>query len=107
RAAREILMGQFSGGATRPCGPPAEATSDTGWRGWLRDLLRGYADLILAPVCLGCGSSIPTGAAERLVCGPCRTRLRELPHPRCPRCATPRPPAISPHLVRTGCTVCD
>lgn len=73
----------------------------------LRDILTGFADLLFAPVCLGCGALIPTDAPERRVCGVCWTRLREIPHPRCHRCSMPRPPTIAAALAREGCATCD
>src|SRR5690606_854634 len=44
-----------------------------------RSLLEGAVDLVLAPICVGCGALIPTTASERLICGACWTRLREIP----------------------------
>jgi ComF family protein len=41
------------------------------------------------------------------VCAACWTRLRELPRPRCLRCATPRRPAIGAALAPEGCATCD
>lgn len=72
-----------------------------------RSLLAGFADLVFAPVCLGCGSLVPAIASERRLCGACRTRLRELPRPRCPRCDSPRPPTVSAALAREGCSTCE
>lgn len=51
-------------------------------------------DLVLAPVCLGCGGCIRPGDSARLVCRRCRARLRPLPPPCCDRCGAP--------LLRTG-----
>ena len=73
----------------------------------LRDILTGFGDLLLAPVCLGCGKLISTEAEERRVCGVCWTRLREIPRPRCPRCWMPRRPSVSEALAPEGCATCD
>jgi ComF family protein len=50
---------------------------------------RGFADLVLAPVCLGCDGVIRAGDDARLICRQCRTRLRALPPPCCTRCGAP------------------
>jgi ComF family protein len=47
-------------------------------------------DLLLPPACLACRGRIPPGDAARLVCRPCRARLRPPPTPLCPRCGAPR-----------------
>jgi ComF family protein len=57
-------------------------------------LLHGLLDLVFAPRCLGCSG--PVGSRRELVCGRCRSRLREPPPPLCPRCGFPR--------LRTGRT---
>ncbi|MFW6079403.1 MAG: ComF family protein [Gemmatimonadota bacterium] len=61
----------------------------------LRSVFSGLADLVFAPVCLGCDGAIrpgsPGGATGRLVCGRCRSRLRPIPSPICERCGGPRP----------------
>lgn len=72
-----------------------------------RGLIAGFADLLFAPVCVGCGALIPTRAVERRLCGACATRLREIPRPRCPRCDSPRRPSVSPALAPEGCPTCD
>ena len=72
-----------------------------------RSLLAGVADLVLAPICVGCGGLIPTTADERLICGACWSRLREIPRPHCDRCGMPRRPSISAALAVSGCTTCD
>lgn len=72
-----------------------------------RSLLAGAVDLVLAPICVGCGGLIPTTARERLVCGACWSRLREIPRPYCDRCGMPRRPSISAALASSGCTTCD
>lgn len=51
-------------------------------------ILDGLRDLVFAPRCLGCGG--PSGGADRLVCGRCRSRLAPPPPPLCPRCGFPR-----------------
>lgn len=53
-------------------------------------LLETILDLILAPVCLGCDAAIPGAAPERLICRACRSRLRPIPRPLCPRCGATR-----------------
>lgn len=55
----------------------------------MRALLSTIADLVLAPVCLGCGGRILAGDAARLVCRRCRALLRTLPAPNCSRCGAP------------------
>lgn len=57
----------------------------------LKDLGRGLLDLVFSPVCLGCDGALPPGGPHRLVCGACRSRLRALPPPCCPRCGAPLP----------------
>ncbi|MBI4409664.1 MAG: ComF family protein [Gemmatimonadetes bacterium] len=54
------------------------------------DLLASLLDLVLAPVCLACDGVIAPGDTARLVCRGCRSRLRPLPPPVCPRCGAPR-----------------
>ena len=46
-------------------------------------------DLVLPTGCVACGSWIPTRRHAGLVCGPCRSRLKPAPWPRCPRCHNP------------------
>lgn len=53
-------------------------------------LLSGLADLVFAPVCLGCGAPVMPDRPRVLVCGRCLTRLAPPPPPRCPRCSAPR-----------------
>ncbi|HEX2188018.1 MAG TPA: ComF family protein [Longimicrobiaceae bacterium] len=60
------------------------------------DLRDGLLDLVFAPVCAACAAPVPTTRAERLVCGLCWSRVREVPGPRCDRCWTPLPPAREP-----------
>lgn len=52
--------------------------------------LRHLLDFLLPPVCLGCRGPIALGDSVRLVCRPCRARLRPIPWPRCARCDSPR-----------------
>jgi ComF family protein len=72
-------------------------------RAWTGEVGQGLLDLVFAPVCAACAAPVPTSAAERLVCGLCWARVRELPAPRCPRCWTP-----VPHGREAGarCTAC-
>jgi ComF family protein len=60
-------------------------------------LIRGLADVILAPACLGCDGIIRAGDTARLVCRVCRSRLRAVPPPFCQRCGAP--------LLKTGRSV--
>jgi ComF family protein len=53
--------------------------------GWLR----GLADLVFSPVCLGCDAPVIPGPGQPLVCGRCRARLLRPPSPRCARCSAP------------------
>lgn len=64
----------------------ASRSRASGRVGRVRRILREVGRLFLPEACLGCGAWIPSGARERRVCGPCRTRLRALPAPRCDRC---------------------
>lgn len=57
-------------------------------------VLRALLDLVLAPICLGCGGRILASDPERLVCGRCRAVLRRLAPPLCSRCGAP--------LLQTG-----
>jgi ComF family protein len=52
-------------------------------------MLAAILDFLLPPVCLGCEGAILSGDSTRLVCRLCRSRLRPLPHPACPRCGAP------------------
>jgi ComF family protein len=47
-------------------------------------------DLVLAPVCLACDERIDPRDSARFVCGRCRSRLRAVPTPACPRCGATR-----------------
>lgn len=53
-------------------------------------MLDALLDLVFAPACLACDGPIASGDDARLVCRPCRARLRPLPAPACPRCGAPR-----------------
>jgi ComF family protein len=53
-------------------------------------LLSSIADLLLAPICLGCDGQIAPGDSARLVCRTCRARLRPVPTPACSRCGATR-----------------
>jgi len=59
---------------------------------WLRRLAEGTLDLVLAPVCVACGSLIAPHATERLVCSVCWSRLTPLAPPCCARCGAPLSP---------------
>ena len=52
-------------------------------------LARELLDFFLPAACLGCGDHLPLERTTELVCGRCRTRLREPPWPRCDRCGHP------------------
>lgn len=52
-------------------------------------LARDLLDFFLPAACLGCGDHLPLERTSELVCGGCRTRLREPPWPRCERCGYP------------------
>jgi ComF family protein len=70
----------------------------------LRDVARGVLDLVLAPVCVGCGGPIPPRAPDRLVCAACWARARPLPLPRCDRCWMPLP--LSAPGTIASCRLC-
>lgn len=61
-------------------------------------------NLVFAPVCLVCSASIPTSQSQRLVCPSCRSRLRALPPPHCPRCWEPLPAGVQ---CRPLCAACE
>ena len=46
-------------------------------------------DFFLPSVCIGCQDHISLERSAELVCQACRTRLREVPPPRCGRCGFP------------------
>jgi ComF family protein len=45
---------------------------------------------LLPPACLLCGEPVPEREADALICGLCRIRWRQIPHPLCDRCGQPR-----------------
>jgi ComF family protein len=53
-------------------------------------VLSALLDLIFAPVCLGCDGPISPRDDARLICRRCRTLIRSIPTPACPRCGAPR-----------------
>jgi ComF family protein len=59
-------------------------------RSTFRRLADNVLDLVFSPVCLACDGAIAPGDDARFVCGRCRSRLRSLPAPACPRCGAPR-----------------
>lgn len=68
-------------------------------------LLAALADLVLAPVCLGCDGTIAPADSARLVCRRCRALLRPLPPPNCDRCGAPR---LATGRATTGsCPECE
>lgn len=67
-------------------------------------LLRGLADLVFSPVCLGCDAPVLPGPDRPLVCGRCRSRLAPPPAPRCARCAAPL--VLSGRVVADTCVDC-
>lgn len=52
-------------------------------------LARELLQLLLPGACLGCGDRIPPEEVPGLVCFRCRTLLKGLPAPGCPRCQMP------------------
>ena len=54
-----------------------------------RALVAELLEFFLPTVCLGCRDHLPLERSAELVCGPCRTRLRGPPWPRCRRCGFP------------------
>lgn len=53
-------------------------------------------DLLLPASCLGCSARLPLERSDALICQGCRTRLRPLPSPGCPRCGFPLGTARAP-----------
>lgn len=51
---------------------------------------QGLFDVLLPAGCVACRAWVPGRENADLVCAPCRSRLREAPWPRCPRCHYPR-----------------
>lgn len=73
-----------------------------GW-GELRRLFAAAEQWLLPGACLLCGDpsdASGTGAADPLVCGPCRLRFARLPFPQCDRCGQPLSPGIGCRLCR-------
>jgi len=60
-------------------------------------------DLALPSGCITCGSWIPSRSPAGLVCGPCRSRLKAAPWPRCPRCHNPLGTGRTPAEVCSEC----
>jgi ComF family protein len=71
----------------------------------MRSTLRSLIDLVLAPVCLGCEARIDPRDAARLVCRPCRARLRAVPSPACARCGATRRSTGRP--AQDTCAECE
>lgn len=63
----------------------------------------GLLDLLLPAGCLACGTWIPVGRRPALVCGPCRSRIRAAPWPRCDRCHHPLGTGRSGHATCREC----
>ncbi|MDT8341820.1 MAG: ComF family protein [Longimicrobiales bacterium] len=59
-----------------------------GWRHGLARFAAEFGEAFLPTRCLGCGRA-GAGGGGAVVCPRCRTRLPELPRPRCPRCHHP------------------
>jgi len=55
----------------------------------LRRALAGVERWLLPPACLLCGDPVPAAEGDALVCGLCRSRWRQVPHPLCDRCGQP------------------
>jgi ComF family protein len=67
----------------------------------LRDLFRGFVDLIYPAACLHCGAAL--GENVRDLCPDCRAALLDDPHATCPRCAS----TLGPNLPAADhCTKC-
>jgi ComF family protein len=60
----------------------------------LRDIARGFVQILYPGACLACGSA--TNEDERDLCTPCRTGLLDDSHPTCPRCASSIGPNLAP-----------
>jgi ComF family protein len=60
----------------------------------LRDIARGFVQLLYPGACLACGSA--TNEHERDLCTACRTGLLHDSHPTCPRCASSIGPNLAP-----------
>jgi ComF family protein len=68
-------------------------------------LLRGLADLVFSPVCLGCDAPVLPGPEPPLVCGRCLARLAPPPAPRCRRCGAPL--LLSGRRIEETCADCE
>ncbi|HEY8484849.1 MAG TPA: ComF family protein [Longimicrobiales bacterium] len=68
-------------------------------------LFAALVDLVFAPICLGCDGPIAPGDPARLICRRCRTRVRPLPLPACPRCGAPR--LMTARAPGPTCGECD
>jgi ComF family protein len=64
----------------------------------LARLARAAEQWILPGECLTCHD--PVGPGDPLVCAPCQSRWRQLPHPQCERCGQPLT------AVASGCRIC-
>ena len=64
-------------------------------------LATGLLDSLLPPVCISCSVTVAPGRAP--LCGPCESRLQEIPGPRCPRCGYTR---LSDLAVAERCAEC-
>lgn len=53
-------------------------------------MLHALLDLLLPPVCLACDERIDPRDKARFVCPRCKSRLRAVPAPSCPRCGASR-----------------
>jgi ComF family protein len=60
----------------------------------LRDIVRGFVDLIYPGACLNCGAALRED--ERDLCVPCRSGLLDDAHATCPRCASTIGPNLAP-----------
>src|SRR5436190_10755737 len=60
----------------------------------LRDIARGFVQLVYPGACLAC--SVATNEHERDLCTSCRAGLLDDPHPTCPRCASTIGPNLAP-----------
>jgi ComF family protein len=67
-----------------------------------RQLAELAFDALLPQICVGCSVTLELGGAP--LCGPCETRLREIPAPRCPRCGFTR---FSDLSGPGSCAECD
>lgn len=61
---------------------------------------RRLLDLVLPPLCLGCGAIVDSTGA---LCPACFSTMRFVLPPLCVRCGTPLPEALGPHAVCGAC----